>query len=368
MKPVNVTPGLKRRLHPVHRFVETAFHSLRYLFLEITARCNLNCRHCGSDCQKNESPNSLSVAQWQKVIDDIAATFEPSSVFLVVTGGEPLCHPRLSQILRQIRKHGFSFGLVSNGYSLTEEKLNALLQLKMASMTISLDGMQRQHDWLRGRNGSFQRAVAAIEMLAQSNIPIFDVVTCAHPGMLAQLPRIESLLRDKGVSRWRLFSIFPKGRARINDNLILNPSQLRFLLSYIANRRRELKNAPFQLDFCCEGFLPTALDFKVRTEPYFCRAGINIGSILNDGAISACPNISRTLVQGNVITDDFKSVWENRFQKFRERSWLKIGPCAKCKYWSGCQGNSMHLYDEKMGHTCVCHAAVATESRRFFIR
>ena len=366
MKPTLASLKLKQWVHPVHKRVETAFRPLRYLFLEITARCNLSCLHCGSDCGKREAPGTLTVDQWKKAIDQIAHGFIPADVFLVVTGGEPLCHPQLSQILSHIRQHGFSYGLVSNGFSLTQAKLDALLQLKMASMTISLDGMEKQHDWLRGRKGSFERAVAAIEMLAQSRIPIFDVVTCAHPGMLPYLQEMEALLRRKGVYRWRLFSIFPRGRARLNDELILNPSQLRFLLSFIANRRRELKTAPFQLDFCCEGYLPAALDAKVRTEPYFCRAGINIGSILSDGSISACPNISRKLVQGNIIENDFKTVWETGFTRFRDRSWMKSGPCETCTHWSACQGNSLHLWDETANHTCVCHTAACTESKRFF--
>ena len=366
MKPSNVMPRRKGWLHPLHKWVETAFHSLRYLFLEITARCNLNCRHCGSDCKKNESPDSLTVDQWKQAIDQIADRYDPADVFLVITGGEPLCHPQLSQILSHIRKRQFPYGLVSNGYSLTQEKLDALLKLNIASMTISLDGMQPHHDWLRRREGSFDRAMAAIEMLAKSDIPIFDVVTCAHPRMLNDLSGMEALLREKGVYRWRLFSIFPRGRARLNSELILNPSQLRFLLSYISNRRRQLQSTPFQLDFCCEGFLPTRLDVRVRTEPYFCRAGINIGSILNDGAIAACPNISRTLNQGNILTDDFKSVWEGRFAPFRNRSWMKTGPCERCPHWKQCLGNSLHLRDDVTPHTCICHTAAFTESRRFF--
>ena len=41
---------LRRLLHPLYRRLETAVHPLRYLFLEVTSRCNLRCLHCGSDC------------------------------------------------------------------------------------------------------------------------------------------------------------------------------------------------------------------------------------------------------------------------------------------------------------------------------
>jgi radical SAM protein with 4Fe4S-binding SPASM domain len=92
----------------------------------------------------------------------------------------------------------------------------------------------------------------------------------------------------------------------------------------------------------------------VRDEPYFCRAGINIASILCDGSISACPNIPRSLVQGNVGSDNLVEVWEKRFRPFRERGWLAKGRCAGCADWNCCQGNSLHLWDEDRGGAGIC--------------
>ena len=73
-----------------------------------------------------------------------------------------------------------------------------------------------------------------------------------------------------------------------------------------------------------------------------------------DGPISARASIRSNLAQGNIYKDDFIDVWENRYQPYRDRSWMKAGECADCKYFRYCQGNGMHLRDEN-GELILCH-------------
>jgi radical SAM protein with 4Fe4S-binding SPASM domain len=346
---------LRRLLHPVYRRLETAVHPLRYLFLEITTRCNLACRHCGSDCGRQPRDGELTADEWLRFIDTLARDFRPRDVFLVLTGGEPLCHPELPAVLERVAAHGFPTGLVTNGWLLDERRVELLLQHRVASVTVSLDGARESHDWLRGTPGSFDRALRGIRLLARAPLRFLDVVTCAFPRNLREADEVLALLEDAGARRWRIFSIFPKGRARRDPELLLPEEGLRRMLDWIATRRPALAARGFDLDFSCEGYLPRTVDERVRSEPYFCRAGICIGSVLCDGAIAACPNITRELVQGNVRTDGFREVWERRFQRFRDRSWMRTGDCVECDQWSRCQGNSLHLWDEEQDRTTLCH-------------
>jgi radical SAM protein with 4Fe4S-binding SPASM domain len=346
---------LRRFLHPLYRRLETAVHPLRYLFLEITRRCNLACRHCGSDCGREAMDAELSTDEWLAFLDRVAGEFRAKDVFLVLTGGEPLLHPALPRLLERARSHGFPVGLVTNGWLLDERRVEALVRHGVASVTVSLDGTRENHDWLRGVPGSFDRALEGIRLLAREPIRFLDVVTCVSPRNLGELAAVLALLEDAGVGRWRIFSIFPKGRARRDPELLLDGEQIRRLLAWIAERRPALAARGFDLDFSCEGCLPPDVDAAVRSEPYFCRAGICIGSVLGDGAIAACPNITRELVQGNIRTDGFSEVWERRFQRFRDRSWMRVGPCVDCADWPRCQGNSLHLWDDEEGRTALCH-------------
>ena len=103
----------------------------------------------------------------------------------------------------------------------------------------------------------------------------------------------------------------------------------------------------------CEGFLGR-YEGEVRDGFFSCNAGFSVGSILADGAISACPSIRSDYHQGSIYRDDFMDVWENRFQSFRNREWMKKGLCADCSLFRYCEGNGMHLRDNK-GALLFCH-------------
>lgn len=347
---------LQRALFPLYRRLERSALVLRYLFVEITQRCNLSCLHCGSDCSANPGAGELSVDEWVAFLDTLGSRLDRTQVVLVITGGEPLCAPGLPRILEALDRNRLAFGMVSNGWALDQAMLDSLAGKGLQSLTLSLDGLADTHDWLRGRVGSFERVTAAIRLAAQAGLPFFDVVTCAHPGNLEQLPAVRGLLDDLGVQAWRIFSIFPRGRAATNAPLRLAPVQWRRLLSWIGEARAQGQRP--RPTWSCEGYLPPDLDRSVRDQPYFCRAGINIGGVLCDGSITACPNISRTLVQGSIRTHDLADVWEHGFAPFRDRSWMATGRCAECQDWKSCQGNSLHLWDDQSHQTVLCHRDV----------
>ncbi|MBQ3832058.1 MAG: SPASM domain-containing protein, partial [Bacteroidales bacterium] len=92
---------------------------------------------------------------------------------------------------------------------------------------------------------------------------------------------------------------------------------------------------------------------EVRRKYFNCSSGVNVASIRADGAISGCLSIRSDYNQGNIYTDSFWDVWENRFEKFRKRKWMRTGDCKSCKVWRYCQGNGMHLRDEN-GELMMC--------------
>lgn len=349
---------LRRALHPLYRRLETYVHPLRYLFIEITQRCNLACRHCGSDCGRERGANELSTDEWLAFFGYLRAAVDTRDLTVVVTGGEPLCHPELPRLLAGLRDNGLRFGMVTNGWALDAPRVDLLMRHGLFTVTVSLDGLEASHDRLRGRQGSFDRAVRGIQHLVAAGVPQFDVVTCAHPGNLAELPEVSALLQRLGVPAWRLFAIFPKGRAKQVTELRLDTRGWRDLFGFIKDERRRVAGRPFRVDFSCEAYLPAELDRAVRDEPYFCRAGISIGSVLSDGSIGACPNTARELTQGNIRRDDFATVWERRFAAHRRRDWMRTGECRSCRDWARCQGNSLHLWDPETRRPfgCVHHA------------
>jgi len=325
-------------------------HKLTYLFWEATLRCNLNCQHCGSDCKTDPKQNDMLREDFIKVIDTIKPHINPNEVLIAITGGEPLMRKDLEQCGKELFDRGFPWGIVSNGYLLTKTRLISLLESGLRSVTISLDGLQDSHNWLRGKDQSFEKALNAIGLAASVSDLVSDVVTCVNQKNYNELTQIKELLLNMGVREWRLFTIFPIGRAKNNELLQLTPDQFKGLFEFIKTEREK---GDLKISYGCEGFLGN-YEGEVRDNFFFCRAGVSVASILADGSISACPNLRNNFTQGNIYKDDFMDVWNNRFKVMRDRTWTKKGICAECNYYKYCQGNGLHLYDQNKD-LMFCH-------------
>ncbi len=326
-------------------------HRLSQLMWECTLRCNLNCRHCGSDCHKESATPDMPLKDFLGVLENIKSHTDPNKVFVIITGGEPLMRPDLEQCGKAIFDMGFPWGMVTNGMAMTQKRFRALLAAGMHTATVSLDGPRDEHNFMRGNSRSFDNAVEAIRMMGKHPNFIFDVVTCVNRRNLTQLDQIKELLVSLGVKQWRLFSIFPTGRAAEDPDLQLSKEEFRAMLDYIKQNRKE--ESRITLSYGCEGFLGN-YEGDVRKFFFSCNAGVNVASVLVDGSISACSSIRSDYHQGNIYEDDFWEVWNNRFEPYRNREWMRKGECADCSMFRYCEGNGMHLRDNN-GNLLFCH-------------
>ncbi len=351
-----MTGLLKQGLFRAFRRYETRRHVLSYLFWECTTRCNLSCLHCGSDCAKDSLHADMPSEDFLKVLQGIRK--HERNLMVVITGGEPLLRKDLESAGREIRKLGMRWGIVSNGLLYTAERQNSLLNAGMGALTLSLDGLENSHNWLRNNKNSFSLVSRAIALAANHPRLNFDVVTCVNQRNIDELQAIHDFLSRLKVKAWRLFTIAPIGRASHHPELQLTPSQMKALMEFISEAS---KQQGIDVKFSCEAYTGP-WEYKVRDTAFFCRAGINIASVLIDGSISACPNIDRSFVQGNIYRDDFTEIWENRFHDFRNREWARKGNCGNCPDFNDCQGNGMHLWHGDKDKVLVCHAGMLRES------
>jgi radical SAM enzyme (rSAM/lipoprotein system) len=329
---------------------EAQLHELSYLFWECTTRCNLGCMHCGSDCKSISDKKDMPFEDFLKAVKPLKDKYKADTITVVLTGGEPLLRNDLPDCGRLLRENGFRWGMVTNGYAYTEDIHSRLLSSGMGAVTLSLDGLESTHNWLRANPNSFSRAIKALDLIASSDRLFYDIVTCVYPGNIDELPKLKDFLISHKVKSWRLFTIAPIGRASDNKELILNSNQIKQLMDFISSARADKR---LVTSFSCEAYVGT-FEKKVRDSFFFCRAGINIASILNDGSVSACPNIDRHFVQGNIYSDSFIDLWENKFEVMRNRTWTKTGICADCDEYGNCGGGAMHMWNENLDCIMSC--------------
>ena len=341
---------LALELHRQLRHNNAQLHPLRTLFWECTLRCNMHCRHCGSDCKQDSLKPDMPANDFFKAIDDITPHVDPHRTFIIFTGGEALMRDDIEQVGLELYHRGFPWGMVSNGYLLSPQRLESLLASGMHSITISLDGFEAEHNWIRQHDYSFSRAEAAVKLLVAEKTLLWDIVTCVNPRSYPHLNDFKEYLISLGVKNWRVFTIFPMGRAANDPELQLSDDQFRGTLDFIEQTRKEGR---IHVNYACEGFLG-AYEQRVRDHLFSCRAGIDVASVLVDGSISGCTSIRSNFSQGNIYNDNLWEVWNNRFAKYRNRSWAKKSSCHNCSVWRYCEGSGMHLYDEDE-NLLFCH-------------
>src|ERR1043166_9876924 len=93
-------------------------------------RCNLACGYCNEYDQVSK-PVPLEVMK--RRIDKLA---EFGTAIITVSGGEPMMHPELYQIIRHIRSTGAIAGLISNGYYFTPDRIKRLNQAGLDALQI----------------------------------------------------------------------------------------------------------------------------------------------------------------------------------------------------------------------------------------
>jgi radical SAM enzyme (rSAM/lipoprotein system) len=293
----------------------------------------------------------MPLADFLKAIDSISPHIQPNRTTIVITGGEPLLRKDLEECGEELYTRGYPWGVVTNGYLLNRSRLNSLLNAGLRSITVSLDGLEGSHNWLRNNPQSYQKAFDAITLLPVIPNLKYDVVTCVNPRNLMELEMLKESLINVGIKYWRIFTIFPIGRAKEDSTLQLSPVEFKQIFEFIRNTRVENR---INVSYSCEGFLGD-YEGEAREGFFFCRAGISIASILADGSISACPDLRDNFIQGNIYKDDFMTVWNHGFKNYRDRSWTKTDECATCDSYRYCEGNGLHLRNEKDGKLLFCH-------------
>lgn len=346
--------GIKKKfalsLYARYRNNAARLHELSYIFWECTLRCNMSCLHCGSDCLASAVQPDMPLGDFLGALDKLSPNIDPGKTTIALTGGEPLLREDLADCGREFMRRGYNWGFVTSGFLLTESKLKELLDAGLRSITISLDGLAENHNWLRGRENSFDRALAAIKLVAATPGLTYDVATTVHQRSIKELEEVYSLLLEAGVKRWRLFTIFPKGRAAEHAELLPDKVLLFKLFDFIKEKRAEGRMSVY---FGCEGYLGE-FEGEVRDGFFFCRAGVNIISVLADGSISACPSLRADFIQGDIYRDNIWEIWENRFHIMRDRRWTRVGECRDCKEYKRCGGGALHLRDENTKEYIYC--------------
>ena len=184
-----------------------------WIGLEITARCNYNCIHCFNASDNARLHDELSFEQVESLLDEAR---DAGVQAVLITGGEPLMHPRFFDIMEAVYARGmFVHELNTNGCLLTQPVLDRLSALPFRpQIKISFDGVG-YHDWMRACQGAEQDALRAIRASVEAGFDV-RVQTNVNRKNRASIPETLNLLDNMGVHITRLIRTTSSPRWEMN--------------------------------------------------------------------------------------------------------------------------------------------------------
>jgi radical SAM protein with 4Fe4S-binding SPASM domain len=325
---------------------------LRHLFFELTLSCNEHCFHCGSGCAL-DAPSGLSVEKYGEILDEVAANFDKKRIQICITGGEPMLRKDFFDIVGMVHEKGFGWGMTSNATLITKENARRLKECGMATISVSIDGLRDTHDAQRGLRGGYDLAMRGIQNLIDEDcFHAIQITTVINHKNIAELDELFEIVNGIDVDSWRVIGIEPIGRALDHPDMLLTPEDQRRMFSFILEKRRE----GFPVEYGCSHFLGADLEGNVRNRMFLCNAGVFTASIRADGSVTGCLDImpGPETVFGNVMTESFTDIWNNRFETFRKHLSERNKDCRECEYEKWCAGGAHHSFDYVNNKPLIC--------------
>ena len=184
------------------------------VYWELTRACDLACRHCRAEAQKEREPCELTTAECERVLGQLAAAGPPAP-HVVFTGGDPLKRPDLLQLVRHAVGLGLPVAVAPSAtQALGRDTVSALKEAGVGAMSLSLDGSSpARHDGLRGVYGCFGWTLVAAQRIVAAGIPL-QVNTLVTAETEPDLESIARVVARMGAARWSLFFLVSVGRGR----------------------------------------------------------------------------------------------------------------------------------------------------------
>jgi MoaA/NifB/PqqE/SkfB family radical SAM enzyme len=297
--------------------LQKSIHELKSINVEITGRCNLQCRHCYMCSSLSVEEDELGTEDWKVFFSEIKKDFG-NNIGIRLTGGEIFSREDIFELLEFLKEKGFVVSVVSNGLLINEENVIKIKKL-ITGVSISLDGFEESHNYLRG--GEFYKKTLESVALLKKNEIIPSIKTTVYRKNINELNDFYDFLKKMGIIQWQISPMEPLGWGEINKNDILEMAEYQRLCDFV-DKIRNIKNNKVRLIFEEDS---KANFFKKSSEVGKCKrcvAGITTFSVLHNGDITSCvQNQEKSDIIGNIKKDQVRKLWENSFKKNRQKSY-----------------------------------------------
>jgi len=304
---------------------------------EITLACCFSCKYCGSGGGRARA-NELSTEECIGVAEQLA---ELGCRRVSMIGGEVFMRRDWREIVAALSEKNIAVNIITNGFIFSKELIDDLKSLRVESLSVSLDGPKEVHDRYR-QAGSFERAIAAIDILSANDIPV-SVISTLNRENAEQLEELYAILSEYPIYAWQLQACSPMGNAASNG--VDYSFDFKKVIDFVG---MHMLTSPFALGIADnigyftpkEGYLRGNLSGKAVFPG--CSAGLESIGIDSVGNVRGCESMyDDVFIEGNLREKTLREIWEdeNAFaynRKFKAEE--LTGKCSSCEMSKICAG------------------------------
>lgn len=339
-----------------------------YAVWEITLKCNLACKHCGSragDAREGE----LDTEEALELIRQMA---EAGITEVTLIGGEAFLRPDWLTLVRAISDAGMTATMTTGGYGINKFTAKKMVEAGLTQVSVSIDGLEKTHDWLRGKPGSFKQCMISLQSLREAGMT-YTFNSQINRMSAPEWPALYEVARDAGCSAWQYGFTVPMGNAADRPELLIQPYELVDLFPVLARVSNRAIQEGMELypgnDIGYFGPYDNVLRHTQHERGAAwqgCGAGASGIGIEADGKIKGCPSLpSDAYTGGNIRDVPLRKIMETKELTFNLHGGTKKGVehlwgfCRSCEWASLCRGGctwTAHVFFDKRGNNPHCHS------------
>ncbi len=314
---------------------------MQYLFVEITNRCNLKCEMCFKQYWEDEE-GDMPYKLFLKILND-AQEFPDLKMLYFGGIGEPTVHPDFMRMIEEVKSREIGVGVSTNGFLLTQERMERLVEIGVDLIYISLDSIPVQPTdighIMPGVTVDRLKRLAEIKNRKGSEIPHIGVEVVVTKGNYNLLGKIAEYLANYDINSLLLSNLIPiteehSKQIVYDGNVDIEP--------YLDKLYRNSYS----------GFLLRVPEFKLRTERHCDFVENKVAVVRWDGEVSPCYRFLHTYPEyvfgrekkvyshsfGNVKDKSLKEIWTSRdYTWFRFAVKNSLFPsCTDCPLVNSC--------------------------------
>ena len=320
-------------------------YPLSQLYFYITDSCNLRCRHCWMEpayVDANKALTALDPKLFAAIIDQAL----PMGLnHIKLTGGEPLLHPRIGELLAIAQDRRIGVSVETNATLCTPELAREIAACKEVSVAVSIDGMDGvTHDWIRGKEGCFHETLQGIENLVNAGIRPQVIMTIMRRNR-DQIPAVIKLAETIGAGSVKFNIVQPTARGVLMHTRgeTLTIEELIAIGTYVDQELALSTDLPLCFHHP-PAFRGLAKMFGTNGDGCYRCGFLGILGVLANGDYALC-GIGATvpeLVFGNAARDSLSEVWLHNPVLAELRAGMPRqlkGICSTCVMQQVCLGS-----------------------------